>query len=496
MNFKLSQLKKMITLLLLSVIFMSGCQDDPKIKEIEPITISGIEFSPNYFNLDGQISGIDIEMASLAMDDASIDHEIIMEDSWTIAYNNTLNGPNRALLTCGYSAERKDLFKWAGPTSKGGYYIFSKAGTGIGSAIGLNKAKEIPSIAVVKEWLETSSLEDLDFTNLEYYDSYEEAISAFLNNEVDAIASDGNQFAYRLNKKYNVISDFNVCYNYRNVYYYVAFSKDVDDAIVNACQNSFDEIVKTEKPQEILRKYLPNASQHRLPGQLQIFTEQAPPFNFYTGSIFNYELKGSSIDIVEEIQSRNGFVNDVSLTSWAASYDLVQYLPNSALFTTARTPEREDLFQWVGPISTLKACFYTMTESGIQINSLEDAKTLASIATPSGWYMHDYLIANDFQNIVATSFSPIEAFNQLISGEVEALFIFNEGIDWLCETTETSDVTIQQQFEVSNRKGYIAFSLSTSAEIVKQWQHNLNGMKEDGTFEIIWNKWHESIDMP
>uniref|UniRef100_UPI0032167C6C substrate-binding periplasmic protein n=1 Tax=uncultured Draconibacterium sp. TaxID=1573823 RepID=UPI0032167C6C len=474
---------------------MNSCTDDP-VEKPESITISGIEFSPNYFTLDGKISGIDADMANLVMGNAGIDRELTMEESWTEAYNNTLAGPDRALLTCGYSAERKDLFKWAGPTSKGGYYIFSKVATGIGTAIGLQKAKEISSIAVVKDWLETTSLEDLGFNNLVYFDSYEEAITALLNNDVDAMASDVSQFGYRLNSEYNVPTEFDICYSYRNVYYYIAFSKDVDDHIVDACQKSIDAIVKTQQPLEILKKYLPNASPVQLPGQLQIFTEQAPPFNFYTGSIYNYELKGSSIDIVNEIQSRNGFVNNINLTSWGDAYKAVQYLPNSALFTTARTPEREDLFQWVGPISSMKACFYTMSESGIQITSLEDAKSLASIATPSGWYMHDYLTANGFQNIVATSFSPVEAFNQLVSGQVEALFMFNEGIDWLCEVTETSANSIIKQYEVSESKGYIAFSQNTSQEIVEQWQNNLDAMKADGTFETIWNKWYEGLDMP
>ena len=119
-----------------------------------------------------------------------------------------------------------------------------------------------------------------------------------------------------------------------------------------------------------------------------------------------------------------------------------------------------------------------------------------SVATPSNWYTHEYLLANDFDNIVATSFSPLEAFNQLLSGEVEALFMYDEGINWLCETTATPRDAIVKQFEETYDEGYVAFSLTTPSSVVEQWQQNLEAMKQDGTFETIWQSWFDGSDMP
>ncbi len=418
-----------------------------------------------------------------------------MEEAWAEAYDKTLTGSNRALLGIGYSAEREDLFKWAGPTSSSGYYIFSKKETGLGSTLGLDGAKAIESIAVVSGWMETTSLENLGFENLVYYATYNDAVDALLHDEVAAIASDGKQFAYKLQGQFSFTEDFDVCFGYKSVFYYIAFSKDVSDAVVTAVQNSLNDLIKADETLAILKDYFPASNETLIPDVLQLFTEVAPPFNYYTGSIIEPEIQGSSVEMVAEIQARNDYASQVKISGWLDAYNTVQYLPNSALFTTARTPDREELFQWVGPIATLHASFYTLSDSGISVGNLEQAKVL-SIATPSNWYTHDYLLANDFQNIVATSFSPIEAFNQLLNGEVDALFMYDEGINWLCDSTETPREEIVKQFEESYREGYIAFSLNTPVETVEQWQQNLEAMQQDGTYESIWNKWFSGTDPP
>jgi len=484
-----------VSVLLLLSAFLWGCSDSSH-HTSTPITISVVEISPNSFTQNGEIVGIDVDTATAAMDEAGVDYVVEMEQNSTVAYDNTLNGSNRALLGIGYSAERQDLFKWAGPTSSSGYYVFAKKDSGLGSALGLDGTKALDSIAVVTGWLETTSLEDLGFDNLVYYATYDEAVVALLDGDVQALASDGKQLAYKVQGQFSFSDDFDVCFGYKSAFYYIAFSKDVSDEVVADVQASLDDLIKTNETLAILQRYFPDANETMLPDVLQLFTEVAPPFNYYSGSIVDPDIQGSSVEIVDAIQSRNDYASNVKITGWIDAYATVQYLPNSALFTTARTAEREGLFQWVGPIATLRGSFYTLRDSGITITTLEQAKALGSIATPSNWYTHDYLLANDFDNIVAISFSPLDAFNQLLSGEVDALFMYDEGINWLCDTTSTPTENIVKQFEETYDEGYVAFSLTTPTSTVEQWQQNLDAMKQDGTFEGIWQSWFDGSELP
>jgi polar amino acid transport system substrate-binding protein len=485
----------LISILTLLVLFaINSCKKDSS--EDNTIQIAGVEFKPNYFISDGKVVGIDADIATQAMQNTGIEYTIGMSDSWQIAYDATLAGPNRALLTTAYTAERKDLFKWAGPTSQGMYGIFEKGNSG-GHVFPLpiDECKLLPPIAVVRNWMETITLENLGFNNLVYFDTYDEALAAFMNDEISFLASDFYHLTSALPSGY-FMSYVRTITRYRTVYYYIAFSKDVSDEVVSNVQNAIESLIRDRSTVAIVKKYLPAMPSDYMPGTIQLFTEVSPPNNFGTGQDTTRKVEGSAVDIVNEIQTRTGYVNKINLSLWNDAYAIAQYLPNSAVFTTARTPERENMFQWVGPVSSSRSHFYTLTSSGLTIETLEQAKALQSIATPNGWFTHDFLMNNNFPNIVATAITPQEAFNQLITGEVNALLLTDVSVNWLADLNGIPLSNLTQQMEALNFNGYIAFSLTTPAATVQQWQNHLDNMKADGTFETIWNKWFNGVPMP
>jgi len=471
----------------------SSCKKDNK--DEQTIQVSGIEFSPNVFLENGGVVGIDSDIALSAMEKAGIKTELNIANSWDEAYNALLNGSNRALLTVGYSAERKDLFKWAGPTSQGMYGIFEKGNSGLVYPLSIEASKELESIAVVRDWLETTTLEEFGFQNLVYYNTYNEAITAFMNGDIRFIASDFFHLTKTLPSGY-YFQNVKAVTRYRTVFYYIAFSKDVSDENVEKVQQAIEKMIEDKTTATIMKQYLPLMPEDYIPGTIQLFTESAPPYNYGTGQDTIRKVEGSSVEIVNEIQARTGFVNKINLSTWDDAYTPPQYLPNSAVLTTARTPERENMFQWVGPIASHRTYFYTRSNEGYTIETLGQAKVLQSIATPKGWYTHDFLINNDFQNIVVTALTSQEVFDQLMNGEVEAVLLDIGDVRWLAEKNDVSMSELSQHMEAMNFNGYIAFSLNTPASTVQQWQNNLDAMKSDGTFETIWNKWFEGIPMP
>lgn len=475
------------------LLVISGCKNEDNEKTV--IRVSGIDFTPNCYVDSGEVVGVDVDIAATAMQHAGIKMEVSLAESWDAAYNATISGPNRALVTVGYSADRKDLFKWAGPTSQGMYYIFAKRKTGIGLLNSIDASKEIESIAVVRNWLETTTLENLGFQNLVYFNSYNDALNAFMNDQVKSIASDIGHLIKKLPAGYYA-QEVEPLTRYLTVFYYIAFSKDVDDVVVQKCQTAIENMIKDRSTLSIMKNYLSVVTSQYIPGTIQLFTEVSPPFNYYSGSGASLKTEGSSTEIINEIQRRIGFVDKINITTWTDAYATALYLPNCALFSTARNEARENLFQWVGPISVQRACFYTLTSSGITILTLEQAKALKSIATPKDWHTHNFLKDNNFQNIVATSITPADAFEQLLHGEVEALFLSDVAVKWLVNSTNTPSSSIKEQMEAYSYKNYIAFSLTTPPSLVQKWQSTLDAMKSDGKFAEIWNKWFDGIQMP
>ena len=487
-----------MTFLLLSLLFaLSSCENN-NVDDTAKTTIqvTGIQFTPNCYTDSGKVVGIDFDIANTALLQAGVNVDFSLANSWDEGYNATLNGKNRAMLTVGYSADRKDQFKWAGPTSKGMYGIFSFGPSGYAYPLSIETSKEIGSIAVVRNWLETKTLEDLGFHNLVYYDTYEAALADFTNKTIPFIASEFYHLVSAFPKGY-FTANINVVTRYQTVYHYIAFSKDVDDAVVAKCQSAIETMIKDKSTVSVMRRYFSNMPDDYIPGTIQLFTEFSPPFSYRTGPETNRITAGSSVDIVNEIQKRTGYINKINQTTWIDAYTPPQYLPNSAVFTTARTAERENMFQWVGPINTNRTYFYTLSNSGIDtIKTLEQAKALLSIATPKEWFTHDFLLNNNFTNIVSTAITSQDAFDQLINGEVQALLTTDLDMIWIVEKSGLTMSNFTQHMKVMDFDGYIAFSLNTPASVVQQWQRNLDAMKADGTFETIWNKWFEGIPMP
>lgn len=105
--------------------------------------------------------------------------------------------------------------------------------------------------------------------------------------------------------------------------------------------------------------------------ELAALTEALPPLN--------YEQDGKVVGFSSELLDLMAKEADVGihkqLLPWARAYDMVTRQPNTLIYSLARTPEREALFQWVGPISARRIVLYRHSDrSDIALKSLEDAR--------------------------------------------------------------------------------------------------------------------------
>ncbi|WP_417464902.1 substrate-binding periplasmic protein [Kordiimonas sp.] len=103
---------------------------------------------------------------------------------------------------------------------------------------------------------------------------------------------------------------------------------------------------------------------------LVLLTEENPPYNFAhpeTG-----KLQGTAIDIVEVMMQDASITYTLTLMPWNRAYRETMATANTCLFVVNRTPEREPLFDWVGPLINGGWAIFRRPGSGLQINSLDD----------------------------------------------------------------------------------------------------------------------------
>jgi len=104
---------KILLALVLTLLIFTACEKENNSIDKTTIEVSGIEFIPNFFLDNQNISGIDADVATKAMQNAGLNVNLSMATLWQEGYYAAMAGPNKAFLTVAYTPERKDLFKWA-----------------------------------------------------------------------------------------------------------------------------------------------------------------------------------------------------------------------------------------------------------------------------------------------------------------------------------------------------------------------------------------------
>lgn len=215
-----------------------------------------------------------------------------------------------------------------------------------------------------------------------------------------------------------------------------------------------------------------------------IMTEEYPPLNYTE----NGKLTGLSSDVVTEMLKRLGQQGSIKVLPWSRAYNLIQTKGNHVLFSMVRNEKRENIFKWVGPISSDKMVFFAKKGSDLTINSIDDAKKVKKIGTYKDSALEIFLKENGFKNFESIIDDSANV-KKLGAGRID-LWIANylQGIQTTKKIAGDSSA-VQEVFEIKTTEFYIAFSKSTPDDVIAKWQKVLDEIKNDGTFDNIKKKY-------
>jgi len=223
---------------------------------------------------------------------------------------------------------------------------------------------------------------------------------------------------------------------------------------------------------------------------LKLFTEEYPPLTFSRDGA----ATGLDTEVVEEIMRRLGITAKIEVVPWARGYKLVLNAPNVGLFATTRTPEREKLFKWVGPISATTAHFYSL-RGGARFESLDRARSAERILIPREWYLEQMLRDMGFTNIYTVS-APIEAVRMLVGKRAPLMALDDITLADTLSAGGVDPQLIEPGVLISQAVQYIAFSSDAPDTMIARWQKALDDMKSDGSFDRLYEKWLPGVTPP
>lgn len=221
---------------------------------------------------------------------------------------------------------------------------------------------------------------------------------------------------------------------------------------------------------------------------LTILTENAGEANHVDGS---GKTVGHNVDIVKELMKRTGRSFEIEVVPWARGYLMAQNDPDTALFSTIRTPERDDLFKWVGPLHFIKYILFAKKDYPTAINNLEDARKVVAIGCVAEDIGQKILLKKGFKNLdpYFGTKANIQNMKKLLAGRIDLWFSSKKEVGVVASQLGIDPSELKETIVVAEQFAYIAFSKKTPDAIVERWQKALDDMKNDGTYEKIMTKY-------
>jgi polar amino acid transport system substrate-binding protein len=443
------------------------------------------ENPPLNFIRDGQITGLATEVVRALVKRSGTGGKIRLV-AWPEGYQALSEQPNVALFSTVMTAERKPLFQWVGPLAVLDTNLYALKGSGLAIA-NLDDARKVNKIATVSKYYSEQILQKEGFTNTQSYPDREATVSELLDGKVQLLASSNLGMPAALKEMGGSMDDVEIAFTLSTDLFYVAFSKETSPQLVARWQDALDGMKRDGAFAKIYAKWLPAEIP---PGIFQLVTEEYPPITFMKDG----KPSGFVTDMVREIAARQKIPDNIRLTSWKNAYNMALLHPKVVLFSAERTPEREKLFQWVGPVGRNSAMLYAKKGSGIRINSLEQAKAIGAIATTTNWFTEQHLKREGFNNL-RSSPDPRENVRQLMKGEVQLSIFTDITIPEIVGDAGYGMQDLEPVFTVLQTDFYIAVSRDTPAAVVQAWQSTLDRMKRDGSFESIYRRYLPDADV-
>jgi TRAP-type uncharacterized transport system substrate-binding protein len=121
---------------------------------------------------------------------------------------------------------------------------------------------------------------------------------------------------------------------------------------------------------------------------IKVLTEEYPPYNM----MVNGQIAGFSTELIKKAFGNARVPYTLHLMNWDVAIKRAQDIPNTCVYSTNRTEEREPLFKWVGPIAHSDWLLFGRSDSP-HITSAEDAKKYTIGIYPSdavGIYLKEH----------------------------------------------------------------------------------------------------------
>ncbi len=228
-------------------------------------------------------------------------------------------------------------------------------------------------------------------------------------------------------------------------------------------------------------------------GDINFITENYPPFNF----VENGKLQGISVELLvlmlNKLKAKQTLA-DIHLKPWARGYNALLKNPNTSLFSTVRTEERENLFKWVGPIKATSISLIAKKNRNIKINSEKDISNykIGVIRDDVG---EQLLLKSGIASKNLDRIGGINVITQSIKKLDKSRFdawAYDETVAlWTIKKFGFDPADYEVVYTLQKGELYYAFHKDTSDLLIEKLQNALDELKKEGVHQKIVDKYQK-----
>lgn len=216
--------------------------------------------------------------------------------------------------------------------------------------------------------------------------------------------------------------------------------------------------------------------------ELNAVTNEWPPYNYQEQG----QLKGISTDILRAACQEAALRCNLQLMPWARAYNTALTQPNTLVFTAARRPEREALFNWVGPILPRSTWVWARHDA---VKRTQGSKTLADYrfgVVRGEASIPDLQAAGVPAQQITADNSNVAVLKLLSRGWVDAMVDTEIGMAWSIKTELASPIELTKLAKLTEQGAYY-FALNPQSEplMAEKLQAAVDKLRRSGAIDEI-----------
>ncbi|WP_240936234.1 substrate-binding periplasmic protein [Billgrantia bachuensis] len=432
----------------------------PAAAGLEGLTFITEEYPPYNYRHNDRLEGISIELLEriFAETDTALSRDDVLYYPWARGYDTALSEPGTVLFSTTRTEQREELFQWVGPIATDRVTLIARRDSGIK----LNDIEDAIAggyrIAIIREDIGDQRLQEAGVPESQVHAAISNvsALRMLERGRVDLWAY-GEDVAFWLMQEEGLpTTDFVPALTISESDLYYALHRDTDPLLVERMQMALDRLREQGVVSDILG------------GTIAFNTEEYPPYNYQDD---DGRVTGNATELLRAALDDAELAADFRLLPWARALTEAQLRERHCVYSTTRTPERESLFTWVGPLVSSTWAAFALEEAGIEADSLAD---LAELRV--GSFRKDAVgqyVANQGVPIVVAS-AERENVGRLRAGLIDA-WVTGEQTAWLL--AEEADLPLRRLFSFNEVDLYLACHPSVPDHFIARLQAALDRVR-------------------